>query len=317
MKELLIDDFFSAMKMEWEEGFETRYRLILKDLLQLIDNDLKERDIEGFFLQKNRFVCEKFLRHILKHERLKKSDKRMSQKLLSFLSSQAITSRDYDERIEALGVNHALKTYWEPEDGVNKRRIEIISDAIGARKGEVIIDIGCGVGTFTHRTALKGARAVGVDYSFESIRIAKILAEKRLGKDAWIKFVVADAANLPFRDSSADVIVSADFIEHIDDIGKERFLDESVRLLNKNGRMVIFTPNKIRESIGTILRWLKGGEGTRLHFGLITRFSFEKKLRKRGLGYRRRFIDVVRPYLANLPILKELLALEILWVIKR
>ncbi len=317
MKELLIDDFFSAMKMEWQEGFEKKYRPLLKELLQLIDPAPKERDIEGFFLQKNRFVCEKFLRHILKHERLKKSDKRMSQKLLSFLSSKAITSRDYDERIEALGVNHALKTYWEPEDEVNKRRIEIISNAIDAERGEIVIDIGCGVGTFTYRAALKGARAIGVDYSLESTRIAKILAEKRLGKDAWIKFVVADAANLPFRDSSADVIVSADFIEHIDDTGKERFLDESVRLLNKNGRMIIFTPNKIMESIGTIVRWLKGGEGTRLHLGLTTRFSFEKKLRKRGLRYRRRFIDVVRPYLANLPILKELLVLEVLWVIKR
>lgn len=317
MKELLIDDFFSAMKMEWQEGFEKKYRPLLKELLQLIDNAPKERDIEGFFLEKNRFVCEKFLRYIPKHGELKRVDKKRAQKLLSFLSSQEITSRDYDERIEALGVNHAIKTYWEPEDEVNKRRIEIISDAIGAERGEIVIDIGCGVGTFTYRAALKGARAIGVDYSLESIMVAKSLADERLDRDVWIGFVVADATSLPFKDSSADVIVSADFIEHIDDSQKERFLDESVRLLRRDGRMIIFTPNKIRESIGTIVRWLKRGEGTRLHLGLTTRFSFEKKLMKRGLRYRRRFVDVVRPYLATLPFLRELLSLEILWVIKR
>jgi SAM-dependent methyltransferase len=317
MKELLIDDFLKTMKGEWQEGFKLKYRPLLEELLQLIDTDSKEGDIEGFFLYRNRFVCERFLRYILKYGKLKKEEKKNAKKLLSFLSSQEIISRDYDERIEALGVNHAIKAYWEPEDEVNKRRIEIISDAIGAKKGEVVIDVGCGVGTFTYRAALKGAKAIGVDYSLQSLRIAKSLSEKRLRNNAWIGFVVADATSLPFKDSSADVIVSADFIEHIDDSQKERFLDESVRLLRRDGRMVVFTPNKIREYIGAVVRWLKGGEGTRLHLGLITRFSFEKKLMKRGLRYRRRFVDVVRPYLATLPFLRELLSLEILWVIKR
>gem|GEM_PF-2999856 len=304
------------MKIEWQEGFETRYRPILKELLQLIDADLKEGDIERFFHEKNRFVCEKFLRYIIRYGKLRGRDKKRSKRLLSFLCSQPITSKDYDERIEALGVNHAIKTYWEPEDEINKRRIETISDAIDAKKGEVIIDVGCGVGTFTYRTALKGARAIGVDYSLQSLRVAKLLGE-RPNRDGWIGFVVADAVNLPFKDSSADVIVGADFIEHIDDTEKERFLDESARVLNKTGRMLVFTPNRIRESIGSILRWFKRGEGTRLHLGLTTRFAFEKKLRKRGFRWRRRFIDVVRPYLAMLPLFNELLALEILWVIKR
>ena len=257
MTEVLLDDFFRAMKGEWQEGFEVRYRPILEELLQLLSADLKEGDIERFFHGKNRFVCEKFIKYFMKYAKLSWRNKKKIKKLLSFLSSQEITSRDYDERIEALGVNHAIKAYWEPEDEVDKRRIDIISDAIDAKRGEVIIDVGCGVGTFTYRTALKGAMAIGVDYSLQSLRVAKFLAEKRLGGDDWIGFVVADATNLPFKDSSVDVIVSADFIEHIDDSQKEIFLDESVRLLNKNGRMVIFTPNKIRESIGAIARWFR------------------------------------------------------------
>lgn len=315
MKELLIDDFLKVMKEEWQEGFEIKYRPLLEELLELIKNDSK--DVEGFFLRNNRFVCEKFLRYILKYGEVKWADKKKIKRMLSFFSSQVITSRDYDERIEALGVDHAVKVYWEPEDDVNKRRIDAISGAIGAKKGEIVIDVGCGVGTFTYRAALKGAKAIGVDYSLQSLRIAKRLSEKRLGDDAWIRFVVADATNLPFKGQSTDIIVAADFIEHIDDTQKERFLDESMRLLNKNGRMVIFTPNKIRELTGTIVRLFKRGEGTRLHFGLITRFSFEKKIRKRGFRYKRIFVDIGRPYLAKIPVLKELLALEILWVIQK
>lgn len=317
MKKYLRDDFFTKMKGEWQDGFEERYSPLLGELLKLMDKDFNEKDIEDFFTTRNRFVCEKFLRYILKNGRLGRADRERAWMLLSFLSSQDITARNYDERIEALGLKHAIKTYWEPEDPVDKRRIGIVTDAIGVERGEVIIDIGCGVGTFTYRVALKGAKAIGVDYSIESIKIAKTLSRERVSRDAWIRFIVGDATNLPFKDSSADAIVSADFIEHISDMEKEYFLDEALRVLNKNGRMIVFTPNKIRESVGGILRWLRSEEGTRLHLGLTTRFSFEKKLRKRGKRYRRRFIDVVRPYLARLPLLKEIFSLNICWIIKK
>lgn len=62
---------------------------------------------------------------------------------------------------------------------------------------------------------------------------------------------------------------------------------------------------------------VKGGEDTRLHFGLSTRFAFEKKLRNRGFKYKRLFVDVVRPFLATMPVVRELLALEILWIVKK
>ncbi len=313
----LVDEYFIEMEGEWQEGFEKRYRPQLEELLKLLGNVSEVAEKEGYFHEKNRFVCEKFLRYALKHEGLKGIIKKRAQRLLSFLSSQEITSRDYNERIEALGIDHAVRVYWEPEDSIDKRRIGVVSNSISAEKGEVIIDIGCGVGTFTYRAAMKGAKAVGVDYSFESIKVAKTIAEERLGNDTWIRFVVADAANLPFKGLSADTIVSADFIEHIDDSQKERFLDESVRILKEKGSIVIFTPNKVRELIGSAIGWFKEGEGTRLHYGLTTRFAFEKKLRKRGFKYRRRFVDVVRPYLADMPILNEILALEILWVIQK
>jgi SAM-dependent methyltransferase len=317
MKRSLADDFFITKKEEWQDGFEGQYRRFLEELLQLLNKDLKSNDIEEYLNNGNLFVSEKFLRYILKTGVIESRFKSNAKRALSFITSRDITSRSYDERIEALGEEHAIKTYWEPDDESNKRRIEVISNAIALKRDEVMIDIGCGIGTFAYRMALQGGKAIGLDYSLASITVAKSLAERKFRGNAKILFIAGDATRLPFQYSSADVIVAADFIEHIDDKGKERFLDESARVLGKNGRMIIFTPNKLRESIGTILRWLKGGEDTRLHFGLTSRFSFERKLRKRGLKYKRSFVDVGRPFLATIPVVRELLALEILWVVKK
>jgi SAM-dependent methyltransferase len=317
MRESLIDDFFLTMKGEWQEGFEGKYGRSLGELLQLLKEDLKGCDVEEYLKRESLFVSEKFLRYILKNGKIDRFFKSNAKRVLSFITSMEITSRDYDERIEVLGDEHAIKTYWEPEDESNRRRIEVISNAIELKRDEVAIDIGCGVGTFTYRMALKGGKAIGFDYSLASLKVAKSLAERKFRGNAKIHFIAADATRLPFQDLSADVIVAADFIEHIDDKGKERLLDESARILNKNGRMIIFTPNKLREFIGTIVRWFGGGEGTRLHFGLTTRFAFEKKLKKRGFKYKRLFIDVGRPFLATIPVVRELLSLEILWVIKK
>jgi SAM-dependent methyltransferase len=314
MRESLIDDFFLTMKGEWQEGFEGKYRRSLEELLQLLNGDLKGSDVEEYLTRESLFVFEKFLRYILKNGKINGGFKSNAKRALSFITSRDITSRDYDERIEALGEEHAIKTYWEPEDESNKRRIEAIANAIEVKRNEVAIDIGCGVGTFTYRIALKGGKAIGVDYSLTSLKVARGLAERKFKGNKRIYFVAADATRLPFQDSSADVIVAADFIEHINNIGKERFLDEAARILSNNGRMIIFTPNKLRELIGNIIRWVRRGDGTRLHFGLSTRFAFEKKLRRRGFKYKRLFVDVVRPFLATMPIMRELLALEILWV---
>jgi SAM-dependent methyltransferase len=317
MRESLIDDFFLTIKGEWQDGFEGQYRHSLEELSQLLNNDLKGSDVEKYLKKESLFVSEKFLRYILKNDKIGGVFKLNAKRALSCITSKDITSRDYDERIEVLGKEHAMKTYWEPEDKSDRRRVEIISNAIALKRDEVVIDIGCGVGTFTYRMTLQGGRAIGLDYSLASLKVAKSLAKGKFGNKERIQLVAADATRMPFQDFSTDVIIAADFIEHIDNIDKESFLDESARVLGKNGRMIIFTPNKLREFIGTIIRWFEGGEGTRLHFGLTSRFAFEKKLKKRGFKYKRLFVDVSRPFLATIPIMRELLALEILWVVKK
>jgi SAM-dependent methyltransferase len=78
--------------------------------------------------------------------------------------------------------------------------------------GQVVLDIGCGVGRWSARMATGGASVVGVDLSREMAKKAKQrLSKRNLQGD----FVVASVAKLPFVKQSFDSIVSVTVLQHI------------------------------------------------------------------------------------------------------
>ncbi|HEY0810699.1 MAG TPA: class I SAM-dependent methyltransferase, partial [Longimicrobiales bacterium] len=79
-----------------------------------------------------------------------------------------------------------------------------------------VVDIGCGMGTFTFEAATRGARyALGVDLAVSGIAAAQRLAREQ--KIPHCSFLLADAAALPVHSAAADVAIAADFTEHLDD----------------------------------------------------------------------------------------------------
>ncbi len=229
-----------------------------------------------------------------------------------------ITSRDYDALVLAQGLQFQIDNYYEPKEVSMKERVSIVMAALQPKQGEWILDVGCGVGTFAFHCIKAGVLAVGLDYSFESIRTAKRLCEK-FGVSPWARFVVASAANLPFKDGSFDKLVAADFIEHITLPEKERFVKEMRRALKAKGSAVIFTPNRTRERIGAFYWKLRNKlfknsiPTTDLHFGLTGEAEFKKICRKNNFRINLRFKDITRPCLARLPVLRRFLALNLLW----
>jgi ubiquinone/menaquinone biosynthesis C-methylase UbiE len=195
-------------------------------------------------------------------------------------------------------------------------------NALNPKPGETVLDIGCGVGTFVFHSAKAGAKATGIDYSKESINAGQQLTA-RYKLNGTADFVVGSALQLPFADSSFDKIVSADFIEHITDEEKYAFCAEVRRVLKKDGVAVIFTPNKVREDLGLMLSTIKHylfGTKIRyneLHYGLITKWKFNKILRNCGFEYKFALYDIDRPYLARIPALNSLLADNMLWILTK
>jgi SAM-dependent methyltransferase len=113
--------------------------------------------------------------------------------------------------------------------------------------GDLVIDLGCGDGSWLDAVAPKYKAAVGVD-------IDRVAFESRgRAPNAWT-FLQADLdKGLPFKDATADAIRANQVIEHVREPG--RFLAEAQRVLRPGGLLVVTTPNvrQIRHLIRLVI----------------------------------------------------------------
>lgn len=232
--------------------------------------------------------------------------------------TRIIDERVYDADVAAQGLQFQNDHYYDPKDPVMRKRIEVVLAALAPAAGENVLDIGCGVGTFAFHAAKAGASTTGIDYSPLSIAAAQTLTEA-YGLGARARFVVGNALALPFGNASFDKVVSADFIEHITHEEKYAFCRELHRVIKPGGRIVIFTPNLLREKIGEYYWRMRqylfkdAIPVNDLHYGLATRREFEQIMNAHGWRYSLAYIDIGRPYLPKIPIFKHLLSLDLLW----
>jgi len=99
---------------------------------------------------------------------------------------------------------------------------------------KMILDVGCGLGTYVERFRGFSDRVYGVD--LEASRVAE--AATRLPNLAS-----ARAEALPFPQDQFDVVLLHEVIEHVgDDRG---VVEEAYRVTKPQGRIVIFAPNRL------------------------------------------------------------------------
>ena len=123
-----------------------------------------------------------------------------------------------------------------------RRRIANVFSLLPDLGGLTLVDLGCGMGTFTIEAAGRGALAIGVDPAPAAVRAAARVAAAE-GADG-ARFLRADAARLPLRGGAADVVLAADLTEHLDDVTLARILREASRILDPEGRLVLYTPDR-------------------------------------------------------------------------
>lgn len=117
-------------------------------------------------------------------------------------------------------------------------------------KGSKILDIGCGDGEYTSLFCHDKNEVVGLDL--------KNTVKREFKK---FKFVKGDAECLPFPNGSFDLVISFDVLEHIYD--DKRAIREVYRVLRKNGKIFLETPNRERLSY-----WLLVLAGKRRNYPL-------------------------------------------------
>lgn len=114
-----------------------------------------------------------------------------------------------------------------------ERRLDMIVRAAGERLRGRVLENGCGVGMYVERLAGLGSRVTGLEYEFE--RAAQAGARSQ-------QIVNAAGESLPFGDSTFDLILSHEVIEHVKD--DRQAVREMARTLKPGGRLVLFCPNR-------------------------------------------------------------------------
>jgi 2-polyprenyl-3-methyl-5-hydroxy-6-metoxy-1,4-benzoquinol methylase len=112
-------------------------------------------------------------------------------------------------------------------------QMKYIFDKLDIKKTDAVLDIGCGIGDYTHAVYTKYSKdIVGVDHDIES-------AQKKYKDEHFMKY---DCNKLmPFKNGQFDVIISVNVIEHL--LNPKQFMEECSRILKKNGKIALVTAN--------------------------------------------------------------------------
>lgn len=111
------------------------------------------------------------------------------------------------------------------------------------KKGDAVLDVGCGRGELLYYCAKRGATVLGLDYSKDAIDIAqstiKMLPE---GLRHLAKAEIGDVSQHSFS-QKYNIIYMLEVFEHMNDLQLERTFRKFGEILKDDGKIIITTPN--------------------------------------------------------------------------
>ena len=120
-----------------------------------------------------------------------------------------VAQLEFDE-----GMAQQLDVLYRRRDVVRRRRL--VQEALSARPGERVLDVGCGSGFYVTELLDQVGRegsVTGVDRAPAMLAVAAKRAE---GRDN-VAFYEADATNLPVPDGTFDAALSVQVLEYVPD----------------------------------------------------------------------------------------------------
>ena len=119
---------------------------------------------------------------------------------------------------------------------------------VNAREGSRILDVATGTGGQALAFAKKGYDVVGIDLSEDMLKVAN-----KINRYENLKFEVADATNMPFKNNLFDVSCISFALHDMPLDIREKALEEMVRVTNPEGIIVIIDYALPKNKVGRYL----------------------------------------------------------------
>ena len=168
------------------------------------------------------------------------------------------------------GASYFLKNKIDP---VYYKSVELVSENGNSVK---ILDIGCGRGDLAKALAsrLSDSYIFAIDYSESAVNMARDYCVDNQN----VVVMKCDATRLPFKNNSMDFVFLLDVVEHLYPEQLNTTLQEILRIMKKNGRLMIHTfPTRYMNDIAHFILKVLNREsiGQRLHVNTQSIFSIK------------------------------------------
>ncbi len=136
-------------------------------------------------------------------------------------------------------IDYQTPYHWEAGGVTREMQVQRLRFAKKyIKKGDAVLDIGCGDGFMTNVLSESCKHVVGVDSSQTGISLANSLVDA-----SKADFILGSVNNLPFKENTFDVITLFEVIEHIPVTSLKDVIKEIKKVLKEGGVLIVTTPN--------------------------------------------------------------------------
>ncbi|GAG60658.1 unnamed protein product [marine sediment metagenome] len=136
------------------------------------------------------------------------------------------------------------------------REGEAFLEDIGIKKGEVVLDFGCGTGPYTipaAKVVREEGKVYAMDKDIESIHKLMGIAKTKGLKNIIPILTKSEELKINLESESIDTVLLYDVLHYMDTLGRKRVYEETYRVLKTGGLLSVYPKHrKLDEPLGNL-----------------------------------------------------------------